>query len=438
MNKFIQLKELQDIISKKDYEDEENIYLPEKDFKELISFIEEFVGSEEETDVMDFMKVYKTKDRNLGTVVKVNNYVGLIQLKSGYKIEILPKIDFIDDKDKNKTKEIFLKMLRSLKDFLGKNFKNADLKISKMNLYEIFISMYLNDVRVLVKNGLKSTYVVKEDNIKFYKGKLQVSQHIKMNLVHKERFYMVYDEFLVDRAENKLVKATLLKLQKLTSSSQNSKEIRQLLIAFELVETSTNYEKDFSKVSIDKNTKDYANLMKWSKVFLLNKSFTSFSGKVSSRAILFPMEKVFESYIAQQVRKKFLPDNWEVSIQDNGYHLFVEKNASNSRPIFSLKPDIVLKKENKIVILDTKWKRLISESRKNYGISSADMYQMYVYAKKYEENGIIPEVYVIYPKTDVMKESKYFESNDGVKVNIFFIDLVNIEKSLEELNNMIK
>ena len=438
MNKFIQLKELQDIISKKDYEDEENIYLPEKDFKELISFIEEFVGSEEETDVMDFMKVYKTKDRNLGTVVKVNNYVGLIQLKSGYKIEILPKIDFIDDKDKNKTKEIFLKMLRSLKDFLGKNFKNADLKISKMNLYEIFISMYLNDVRVLVKNGLKSTYVVKEDNIKFYKGKLQVSQHIKMNLVHKERFYMVYDEFLVDRAENKLVKATLLKLQKLTSSSQNSKEIRQLLIAFELVETSTNYEKDFSKVSIDKKTKDYANLMKWSKVFLLNKSFTSFSGKVSSRAILFPMEKVFESYIAQQVRKKFLPDNWEVSIQDNGYHLFVEKNASNSRPIFSLKPDIVLKKENKIVILDTKWKRLISESRKNYGISSADMYQMYAYAKKYEENGIIPEVYVIYPKTDVMKESKYFESNDGVKVNIFFIDLVNIEKSLEELNNIIK
>ena len=438
MNKFIQLKELQDIISKKDYEDEENIYLPEKDFKELISFIEEFVGSEEETDVMDFMKVYKTKDRNLGTVVKVNNYVGLIQLKSGYKIEILPKIDFIDDKDKNKTKEIFLKMLRSLKDFSGKNFKNADLKISKMNLYEIFINMYLSDVRVLVKNGLKSTYVVKEDNIKFYKGKLQVSQHIKMNLVHKERFYMVYDEFLVDRAENKLVKATLLKLQKLTSSSQNSKEIRQLLIAFELVETSTNYEKDFSKVSIDKNTKDYANLMKWSKVFLLNKSFTSFSGKVSSRAILFPMEKVFESYIAQQVRKKFLPDNWEVSIQDNGYHLFVEKNASNSRPIFSLKPDIVLKKENKIVILDTKWKRLISESRKNYGISSADMYQMYAYAKKYEENGIIPEVYVIYPKTDVMKESKYFESNDGVKVNIFFIDLVNIEKSLEELNNMIK
>ena len=155
MDRIIQIKEFQNIISKKDYENEGNKYLPEKDFKELISFIEEFVGSEEETDVMDFMKVYKTKDRNLGTVVKVNNYVGLIQLKSGYKIEILPKIDFTDEEN-NKTKVIFLKMLRSLKDFSGKNFKNADLKISKMNLYEIFINMYLNDVRILVKNGLKS------------------------------------------------------------------------------------------------------------------------------------------------------------------------------------------------------------------------------------------------------------------------------------------
>ena len=110
----------------------------------------------------------------------------------------------------------------------------------------------------------------------------------------------------------------------------------------------------------------------------------------------------------------------------------------NSRPIFSLKPDIVLRKENKIVILDTKWKRLIPESRKNYGISSVDMYQMYAYAKKYEENRIIPEVYVIYPKTKDMAEVRYFESDDGVKVNIFFIDLANIEESFNELKNMIK
>ena len=58
--------------------------------------------------------------------------------------------------------------------------------------------------------------------------------------------------------------------------------------------------------------------------------------------------------------------------------------------------------------------------------------------KKYEENGIIPEVYIIYPKTKDMSEVRYFESDDGIKVNIFFIDLANIEKSLDELKNMIE
>ncbi len=68
---------------------------------------------------------------------------------------------------------------------------------------------------------------------------------------------MAYDEFHPDRSENRLVKTTLIKLQRLTSSSENSKEIRQLLTAFEMVETSKNYEKDFVHVVINRNTKDY-------------------------------------------------------------------------------------------------------------------------------------------------------------------------------------
>ena len=86
------------------------------------------------------------------------------------------------------------------------------------------------------------------------------------------------------------MKATLAKLQKLTTSAENSKEIRQLLTAFEMVDASVNYEKDFAKVVINRNTQDYEILMQWSRVFLMNKSFTTFSGFTSSRALLFPME----------------------------------------------------------------------------------------------------------------------------------------------------
>lgn len=434
MGKLIEVKEFQSITGNKEYENRKDYkYLPETAFSELLSFVEEYIGTEEHADAMEFMRVYKSKDRKAGTLISVNNYVGLIQLKSGYQIQILPKIDFTDD-----TKKIFLKMLKSLHDFPGKISTTANLKVSKMNLYEIFISMYLEEVRVLVKHGLKSSYISQEDNLKFYKGKLQVGNHIKYNFIHKERFYVSYDEFLQDRAENRIVKSTLLKLQNLTSSAQNSKEIRQLLVAFEMVQTSNNYEKDFSMVKIDRNTKDYDQLIKWSKVFLFNKSFTTFSGDVSSRAILFPMEKIYESYIAQQMKRVFSPDGWKVSVQDKGYYLFDELDSNITKRIFKLRPDIVLRKKGITIIMDTKWKRLIPDRYKNYGITSADMYQMYAYSKKYAQETDSPEVWLLYPMTNEMTKNLFFDSRDGVKVHVFFVNVANVKESLEELKSLIE
>jgi len=116
--------------------------------------------------------------------------------------------------------------------------------------------MYLQEVRTLVKHGIKSAYVAKEDNLNFYKGKLKVKEQIERNAAHGERFFVRFDEYQVDRAEDRLVKATLLKLQNVTGSTENQKEIRQLLSTFEMVEESTNYQKDFSRVVIDRNTKE--------------------------------------------------------------------------------------------------------------------------------------------------------------------------------------
>ena len=432
MSKLLEVKEFDSITGNADFKDDDNYkYLNKEAFQDLIEFIHEFAGDDENSDALEFMRIaYK---RNVGDVVSIKNYVGLIQMKNGCQVQVLPKISFAegDDPGNGKTKRIFLKMLRSMKDFPSKVFNDANLKADHMNLYEIFINMYLQEVRQLVKRGIKSAYVGQEDNLRYYKGKLLVNQHIKANLVHKERFYVAYDEFHPNRAENRLVKATLLKLSKLTSSAENSKEIRQLLTAFEMVEPSTNYQKDFSKVVIDRNTKEYEMLMQWSRVFLMNKSFTTFSGKNNARALLFPMESVYESYVAQQMKKVMGPCGWEVSAQDKGYYLFEEPRRQ-----FALRPDLVLTKGDRVVIMDTKWKSLIDSERKNYGISQADMYQMYAYSKKYQTS----EIWLLYPLNDEMRghsEIK-FESGDGTEVRLHFVDVANIEDSLLELKEKLE
>lgn len=427
MNKVFEIQEFDLITCNKEYIGSSNYkYLDKKPFSELEEFILE---NNNKSDITSYLKI--SVKRNIGKVIQAQNYVGLIQLKSGYKIQILPKIACLDNlanKNLNLTKSIFIKMICSMKDFPIKVFNFSDLDIEKMNLYEIFISMFICETTVIIKRGLRSSYNAVEDNLNFYKGKLIVNEHIKKNLIHKEHFYMRYDEFNTNRPENKLIKSTLLKLLKESNNFNNKKKIKQLLLNFENIQVSQNYDNDFSKVIIDKNTKDYVILMKWCKVFLKNKSFTTFSGEEFSRSLLFPMEKVFESYIAQKIKQKIREDNWRVSVQDKGYYLFDFPKR------FSLKPDIVITKDNKEkIILDTKWKYLHNNAGKNYGISQADMYQMYAYAKKYKAS----QIYLIYPVNEEMQyvEDIQYCSDDNVSVKIFFVDLYKIEESIEKLRN---
>ncbi|MBX0358353.1 McrC family protein [Halobacillus sp. Nhm2S1] len=80
------------------------------------------------------------------------------------------------------------------------------------------------------------------------------------------------------------------------------------------------------------------------------------------------------------------------------------------------------------------WKILRNQPRKNYGISQSDMYQMYAYSKKYNT----PEIWLLYPLTDEMDSgyiSFYSNKNEDIEtiVRVFFVDVSNIEESLEVL-----
>ena len=334
------------------------------------------------------------------------------------------------------TQKVFRRMLSSMKDFPAKVSDNASLKDEKMNLYEIFINMYISEVQRLLKRGLKSTYVSEEDNLNKVKGKILIDKQIKHNLAHKERFFVRFDDYQVDRPENRIIKTTLLKLKTLTNSEMTLSKIRQQLTSFENVQESFNYEKDFSKVNIDRSMKNYENLMRWSRVFLYNKSFTSFSGKTEARALLFPMEKLFEAYVAKELGK-VISEEWSLSTQDTGYYLFDKPR------IFAIRPDLVLRRnDGKTVVMDTKWKRLNSEASKKYGISQADMYQMYVYSKKYKAS----DIWVLYPENNEMNNSEEisFKSNipegEDTTIHLFFVNLGEnkIQDSMKELFEKVK
>ena len=394
-------------------------------FDEIESFILKNKENFENTEAGDFLSIgYK---KGIGKILKAQNYVGLIQTKSGITIEILPKI-YKEGRELSyeRTLNIFLKMLKFLKDTPFKKFNISSVNVSKMNLLEVFINMFLEELGLLLKQGIKSKYLAEEGNLFYYKGKLDVNKHIKHNLVDKERFYVKYDEYSPNRPENKLIKSTLLLLKFKTDKSSLQNLIRKYLFILDEITPSQNIRSDFAKCSNNRIMSQYDNILSWCKIFLGNKSFVNFKGDSVAYALLFPMEKIFESYVAKNIQKHEGFKEFDVYIQHSKYYLLEKPN------MFKLRPDIVIENEGTIIILDTKWK-LLSSDYSNFGISQSDLYQMYAYVKKYRSKNII----LLYPKSslidDISKEELCFYYEDDIKVRIFLIDLENTEESINNL-----
>lgn len=384
---------------------------------ETFQYLEKFVLENEET--AQYLKI--TTKKGFGKVLQAQNYVGVIQTKDGTTIEILPKIQNVDE---NKSKEILIKMLKTLKKSPFKDFNMANLKSSKMPLLEIFISMFLEELSKLIKKGIKSDYITKEENLKFLKGKLKISEQIKQNSIHKERFFVEYEEFMSDRIENKLIKTTLQYLYKKAKSNKNQQRIREFLFVFDEIGISHNIRTDFSNLKLNRQIKDYEQILLWCKTFLLENSFSPYKGNDVAFALLFDMNLLFESYVYNYLKKD---ENFDdITAQDKKHHLaYLDGKISK----FQLKPDIVI--NNGEIIADTKWK-LLSEDKTHQGISQTDMYQLYAYGTKYKD---CKYMYLIYPYDgqNIENSYQYFKNDEEKKLkdelylNVLFFD-VSLDK----------
>jgi 5-methylcytosine-specific restriction enzyme subunit McrC len=426
MHKPYTIDEYGSFVSDKDSSGNEQqgyIALPEKTFAQLEQFI--LSTRNRETDALELMGLSARK--GVGKIITAKNYVGLIAMKDGMTIEILPKIYSKTGVDKAAAKRLVIDMLKTLRNAPYKNLQTAQVNLARMSLFEIFIQMLIEEVFRIAKHGLKSDYVPIEANETFFKGKMLFSEQIKRNLAHKERAFVAYDSYSVDRAENRILKTTLDYLYRVTASSRNKANLKTLLGFFADVSLSQDYRQDFEKCASDRAVKDYETALQWCKVFLEGRSFTAFSGSEVALALLFPMETLFESYIAAQFRKLLKSGEYELSVQDKRYHLFEKPSC------FQMRPDLVLtrKSDGAIFILDTKWK-LLSDEKVNYGISQADMYQMVAYQKKYGAKSVT----LLYPMTDQVSAGKQisYQSDDGTTVQVRFVDLFDVPASLSTLS----
>ncbi|PQJ42531.1 restriction endonuclease [Vibrio campbellii] len=396
-------------------------FIPKSDFE----YLSDMVSLDEQSNLNNALKWHRKKGIE---VIQVQNYAGVIFLPSGQHIEVLPKTGKASS-TANGARQVLLTMLRVLGEFKHIHWDNVGLDTQKTPLFEVFISQFLASVNRVIKRGLRSDYVKQEDNLLFKKGKLNVARHLRHNLVQKHRFHCEFDEFLQDRPENRVIKSALLKVASYCKSHRNQKLIYESLFSFDAVPESKNISQDFERVRVTRGMEYYSSSIAWARLILDGLSPTSVKGEHHAPSLLFPMEQLFEAYVARVVSRQ-LEQGYELVVQAQSKSLVRHVTGDNAKKMFALRPDLVIKQSNEtMVVLDTKWKLLDTEASDNkFGLSQSDFYQMYAYGQKYlDGEGVLV---LIYPETDRFSApiEGYFEFDTKLKLWILPFRIKSNEK----------
>ncbi len=328
--------------------------------------------------------------------VQVSSFVGVIRAPDGFQIEVLPKVGKSIGGGATEARQLLIEMLCCLQCFRHVQTDSAKISAARMPLLEVFIAEFLHTVGRIVKSGLRSEYSSRQDNLFALRGKLLLAPHMRLNLCRSDRFFTEHDEFSTDRAENRLLRAALQRVLILSASQANQQLARELQFVFADVPASAQPRIDFQRVRLDRGMGNYADALAWARLILDEESPVTGTGRHRSPSLLFPMEAVFEAFVAKHLARQVVQP-LILKTQTRSHHLVRHREQN----WFRMKPDLLVHDADRDrIVLDAKWKLLDigkGTGTDKYGLSQGDFYQLQAYGQSYL--GGSGDVALVYPRT---------------------------------------
>ncbi|WP_025994729.1 McrC family protein [Pseudomonas viridiflava] len=350
--------------------------------------------------------------------LKLDNYVGVLETPCGTRIEILPK-HFEDGDCIQQSRALLKRMIQKSLDLPTRKVGAAALQRFDAPLTEWVMSSFLDALDHLIKRGMRFDYQRVDEEQRYLRGQLNTARQMRQPPGRQHHFQIRHDVFLPDRPENRLLKTALDIVCKITQDPNNwrlSHELRSMLLE---VPSSRDTAQDFKQWRRDRLMAHYQPVRPWCELIIEKQTPMAIAGDWRGMSLLFPMEKLFERYVAACL-KDALPPHAMLHAQRKSEYLC----SHQGKKVFQLQPDLMITQGAKRWVLDTKWKRLDSKpGNKNYGLSQSDLYQLYAYGQKYL--GGEGDVVLIYPRRASFQEAlPVFEFSPELKLWVVPFDLL--------------
>jgi 5-methylcytosine-specific restriction enzyme subunit McrC len=324
--------------------------------------------------------------------VRLDNHVGVVQLPGGDVLEIVPK-HTAAPVNVESARAVLIKILGTVTDVRPRTADVVDIALVKRPLHEWVMSRFLQELDVLVKRGLKFDYHELEEERPFVRGRIDVARQMRQSPGRLHLVHVRHEEFMPDGAENRLLRSALRRVRLTTRDPGNWRLANELSARTAEIPESGNTLLGMKRWRTGRLLAHYAAIRPWCELVLGTMMPLAQRGTWEGLSMLFPMDVLFEKYVAVQLQRQLQP-TFHLKRQST-LHSLCEHDGGW---MFQLEPDLLVRGGGSCWVLDTKWK-LIDETNRNdkYLIAQADVYQMFAYSHRYIEGD--GQLFLIYPRS---------------------------------------
>lgn len=321
------------------------------------------------------------------------NIVGVVACAIG-AVEILPKIDTpYGPENGGAVRRKLVEMLMVAEGLSINTGAVSGLDYNRDTLLDILIKLYCDKLTAILRRQMPRRYVTCEDDLPKLRGTLDVRRQFTHLAANPSRLASRFDELSHDIALNQIVKASLVHLSRITRRPALRQQLQTLGAAYADVTLPPVSALPWAQIVLDRTNRGWQNILAMARMFLTRHYQTATSGTLKATTLLFPMEKLFEAYITESLRRGLQGTPYHLRTQGGGLHCLTAPDTGKG--LFRTRPDILVMSGKDVVhVIDTKWKRITNQiDDAKQGISQGDIYQLMAYAHLYQA----PHLALLYP-----------------------------------------
>lgn len=318
--------------------------------------------------------------------VKLAQYCGIVRLKTCV-LEVLPKVGISDARaadELERSRAALLIMLHSARDVRITKVGTAPQRAVHAPLLDVFVTEFLQSALEQARRGLLCRYVSHTDDLPVMKGRFHAQGHLRRNLGRPHLLHCEHDDFTADNPYNRAIKRTLNVCRAWITQESTQRLWFEAQSRFSAVTDTKISAAEVARLPRERTTRRYESVLTWCERLLAMMSPALSAGTMHAPALLFDMNKLFESYVAS-LEEEAASESQIVFRQGPAEALATHGETE----AFYLKPDITLwhastKGSASVIacVIDAKWKRLNPRAA-NWGVDQSDVYQLLAYGLRY-------------------------------------------------------